>query len=237
MNGCPVLTPRLMAAASLVTPGAAVADIGTDHALLPAYLTAMGICPRAVASDLRPGPLSRARETVERFGLSDRVRLVLSDGLDGISPDDASDIVLCGMGGELIADILSRADWVRDGRHALILQPMTGIDKLRSWLFQNGFAAERETLAAEGRHIYYVMRMAPGSAGHYEPHEFYFGCGLAGDPLAREYLRRLIRRFEHIAAAAGASRRAPDRERAREAELILRGLRNLRDEWEDADVF
>jgi len=236
MNGCPVLTPRLMAAASLVTPGAAVADIGTDHALLPAYLTAAGICPRAVASDLRPGPLSRARETVERFGLSDKVKLALSDGLDGISPDDASEIILCGMGGELMADILSRAGWVRDGRHALILQPMTSIEKLRAWLFQNGFTAERETLAAEGEHIYYAMRMVPGDAGYCEPHELYFGRALIRDPLGREYLRCLIRRFEHIADAAGASRRAPDRERVREAKRILRGLRSLRDGWEDADV-
>lgn len=232
----PALSPRLMAAASLVEPGRTVADIGTDHALLPAYLVAKGICPRAVAADLRAGPLTRAKRTVERFGLSGRIRLVLSDGLNGIAPGDVEELVFCGMGGELMAELLSRAHWIRDGGHAVVLQPMSGIAGLRRWLFENGFAVRREKLAAEGRHLYYAMRAAPGQAGGYEPYELVFGRGLAKDAVGLEYLGRLVRRYRHIADKAGNSAREGDRERAEEAKSILRGLYLLRGEWGDTDA-
>ena len=83
-----MLDDRLLCAASLVRPGSRVADIGTDHAYLPLYLVEQGLCPSAIASDVRPGPADSARRHVSEAGLSDRIAVRLGDGLVGIAPDD-----------------------------------------------------------------------------------------------------------------------------------------------------
>ena len=103
------LSERLQALADLVPPGSRLADIGTDHAYLPVALVLSGKCPRAVVSDLREMPLENARQAIRRYHLEDRIVACLSDGLDEIAPDWAQDIIIAGMGGELIAAILARA--------------------------------------------------------------------------------------------------------------------------------
>ena len=115
------LKPRLQTAADMVRIGSRVADIGTDHAYLPASLILSGKIPSAVAADLRKGPLENAEETVRNNHIEDRVQLRLSDGLKCVSPDEADDIVIAGMGGILISEILTAAEWVRNPRYKLIL--------------------------------------------------------------------------------------------------------------------
>ena len=100
------LTPRLRAVANMVPAGARLADVGTDHAYLPACLLQEGVLQRAVVSDLRRGPLDRARATAERYSLTERMDFRLCDGLSGIDPDEVDAIVIAGMGGETIAAIL-----------------------------------------------------------------------------------------------------------------------------------
>ena len=98
-----VLSPRLKTAADMVRKGVVAADIGTDHAYLPSYLVLSGICPRALACDLRKGPLENAAETLEHWNIADKITLRLSDGLDELSAGEADDIIMAGMGGILIA--------------------------------------------------------------------------------------------------------------------------------------
>ena len=116
-----MLDERLKTVAALVRPGSRVADIGTDHGYLPVYLVKEGICPRAIAADLRSGPLESARRHVTAAGLSDRIDLRLGDGLTPIEPQEVDDMIIAGMGGETIAGILAAADWVRQPRLRLIL--------------------------------------------------------------------------------------------------------------------
>ena len=94
------LTPRLRSVAELVPRGARFADVGTDHAYLPVWLLQQGRITGAVASDLRPGPLERARGTAEKYGLTGRMDFRLCDGLSGIQPDEVNTIAMAGMGGE-----------------------------------------------------------------------------------------------------------------------------------------
>ena len=101
------LTPRLRTAADLVPAGARLADIGTDHAYLPAALLLEGKIPYAIAADLRHGPLLRAKETAAEYGCRDRMGFRLCDGLKGIRPEETDAIVIAGMGGETIAQILA----------------------------------------------------------------------------------------------------------------------------------
>lgn len=123
----------------MVRRGSSLADIGTDHGYLPAWLVKGGKCKSAVAADLRKSPLENAAETLRIYGVEDKVSLRLSDGLDCILPDEADDIVFAGMGGTLIAQLMERTDWLKDKSKRLIIQPMTHSENVREYLIKNGF--------------------------------------------------------------------------------------------------
>ena len=122
------LTPRLQAIAFQVPQGARLADIGTDHGYLPAWLLLNGKIETAIAADLRAGPLERARETSRQYGLEGAISFRLCDGLTGIAEDEVDTVAIAGMGGETISAILGNAPWIRD--KLLLLQPMTGASHL-----------------------------------------------------------------------------------------------------------
>ncbi len=138
------LRPRLQMLAAMVRDGIRIADIGTDHAYLPAFLVRSGKCSGGIAADLRKSPLENAAETLRIYQVEDRVSLRLSDGLDCILPEECDDIVFAGLGGTLIVEILARTPWVRDAEKRLILQPMTHSEDVRRFLCENGFSILRE---------------------------------------------------------------------------------------------
>lgn len=146
------LDSRLKTAADLCRKGTTVADVGTDHALLACYLAQNG-ARSVIASDVREGPLEAARRTVEQTGVTN-VRILLSDGLKAI--DFAEDVVICGMGGELIADIVEGCGFLTEDTR-FILQPMTKPDILRRRLYSAGFEIIEERTAYEGSRGYAVM--------------------------------------------------------------------------------
>lgn len=155
----PILNQRLMMAANLLTSGKAVADIGTDHAFLPIYLIREGIAERVIACDIAEGPLSVAKSNLEKYRLTDKIELRLADGLSGIAPLECDQITICGMGGETIAEIIEAAPWVRSPEVALVLQPMSCDDRLRTDLMQNGFSIEQERAVLSQGRVYTVMRV------------------------------------------------------------------------------
>ena len=128
------LDNRLKLCSDFVRKGAKLADIGTDHAYLPVWLCRIGRCPSALAADINPEPLKRGEGTIIESGLSDRIETRLSDGLKEIRRDEADDIVIAGMGGELIAKILSECSFATDSSKHFILQPMTRSEVLIAWL-------------------------------------------------------------------------------------------------------
>ena len=170
------LDARLSAVATLVRHGSIVADIGTDHAYLPAYLVGTGVCPRAIASDLRVGPLENARETVRAFGLEDRIQTVLSDGLDALTPGCCDDVILAGMGGILIAELLARTPWLCAPDIRVIAQPMSHHEDVRRFFFEHGFSLREEVCAVDGRHCYCAMAAEyTGASISYTPAQPYVG--------------------------------------------------------------
>lgn len=154
------LSPRLAAAARWVLPGRPLADIGTDHAYLPAHLVRTGIIPFAIAGDLMPGPLEAARATLVSEALQDRVQLRLGSGLRILQPGEVATASLCGMGGPLIARLLSEGPL--EGIRRLVLQPMGGEQRLRSWLGENGWRLVGEELVEDAGRIYVVLAAEPG---------------------------------------------------------------------------
>ena len=145
------LTPRLRQIAAWVRQGAHLADVGTDHAYLPVWLTLQGRVASAIASDLRRGPLDRAQETGRRYGVGDRITFRLGNGLAAVAPEECDTIVIAGMGGENIAQILAGAPWTADGRHTLLLQPQSRAEALRRFLAEHGFAVVGHDHLGHGR--------------------------------------------------------------------------------------
>ncbi len=155
-----MLNPRLQQVGQLVRKGSRLADIGTDHALLPVALVQNGTCVSAIASDIRKGPVAAATRTVTEAALTDRVSIRLGDGLSTVSAGEVDDIVIAGMGGETIAAILQAAAWTKHERYRFILQPMTRAEKLRRYLWENGFDILTETSVCDGRRCYTVLSVA-----------------------------------------------------------------------------
>lgn len=191
------LSPRLKAAADFVRCGKKIADIGTDHAHLPIYLVEKEICPCAVASDVRPGPIANAKENVIQAGLEDKISLRLASGLDKVSPDDAEDIIIAGMGGILIAELIEKAPWLKDSEKHLVLQPQSHAEILRDFLIKNGYRIEKEEICEDSGRLYCVMSVYFGSADRTYPecYEYYGEIPKCKNPLAEEYLQRLADRY------------------------------------------
>ncbi len=151
------LDSRLSLCASFVRQDSKLADIGTDHAYLPVWLCQNGVCKSAVAADINPEPLSRGQLTIAQAGLEDKVKTRLSDGLKSISEDEADDIVIAGMGGELIAKIILDCEYSRDKDKRFILQPMTKSELLIERLCQNGFEILSQDCCVASNKCYTVL--------------------------------------------------------------------------------
>ncbi len=148
-----MLTPRLQAVADLIEYTDSVIDIGTDHGYLPIYLLTSGKAKTACAADIRVGPLENARENIARYSVE--CECVLSDGFKNICKK-YSLACICGMGGETIANIISEGKEITPD--TLILQPMTGADKLRKFLFENGYEITDESFVTEGEKVYCLIK-------------------------------------------------------------------------------
>lgn len=223
------LTPRLRAIADQVPQGARLADIGTDHGYLPVWLLLAGRIDRAIASDLRAGPLERARETTARFGMGERVDFRLCDGLSGICSEEVDTVAIAGMGGETIASILEATPWTKMGT-LLLLQPMTGFAELRRWLQGNGYRILKERIACEGKRLYSILSVTGGEMPALTPAEQWAGRQ-NGDPLRREYLAMIRGKVEKALSGQRAAR-IPDQAAVEELEAVLSGLKTMEKELE-----
>ena len=153
------LNARLLSAAEFVRQNATFADIGTDHAYLPLFLLEGGRIRHAYCCDINEGPLASARRNAEECGRLSDMDFILTDGTTVLAHRGIGDYAICGMGGELIADIIDRAPHLKDSSVNLILQPMTRQAHLRRYLAEAGFEVTRESYSYDGGK-YYVCLLA-----------------------------------------------------------------------------
>ena len=151
------LSARLKKIVEFADKCGVVADIGTDHALVPVYLIENRLYQKAYACDIRPLPLKRAEKYILSRNLSDKISTILSNGLQNV-PDDTDTVIIAGMGGEMIIDIL-----LSDQAHkssTFVLQAMTAVDSLREFLYKNGYQIIDEDIVAEqnGKKLYSVIK-------------------------------------------------------------------------------
>ncbi|RQD76877.1 MAG: SAM-dependent methyltransferase, partial [Candidatus Syntrophonatronum acetioxidans] len=157
------LTPRLKTIASLVPEGSIAADIGADHGYLSVFLVEQGICPKVIAGEKNEKPLKKARELVKSMELEDRVLIRLGDGLEVIKKGyKVNTVIIAGMGGQTLVNILRKDYHKLKDIETLILQPMTDIPQVRKWLIENNYKIAREELAREGKQFYEIIVAEPG---------------------------------------------------------------------------
>ncbi len=152
-----MLDKRLKVAASYVRENSNCVDVGTDHAYLAVYLYENKITEHIVACDINEKPLNAAKKTINEHNLTGKIEVVLSNGLENIRSEQAEDIVICGMGGELIMSIILSSSYTKSSDKRFILQPMTNIPYLRKTLYENGYEILSETPVIDKNHVYTVM--------------------------------------------------------------------------------
>ena len=208
MEHFPKLTPRLQAIADMVSDCETLADIGTDHAYLPVYLLKTGKIRRAIASDLRKGPILRAESTISRYGV--KVETRLGGGMTTLKKGEADTVVIAGMGGILIADILAEsADLITEDT-VLILQPMTAMRELREYLSGSGLKIELEVLAREEDKLYHIMKVRRGEEKVTDLAELYFGRRLL--ETKPKYFDEYIAQRKHALSVAASGMERSERD-------------------------
>ena len=155
------LDARLTAAMELAGRTDTFADIGCDHGRLVCAMLQRGLCARAIAADISAPSLEKAAKLSEHVGLSDQIELRVGSGLSVLRKGEADTVAVLGMGGKLIAELLSDCPVPLMGAKRAIIQPMRGVEDLRSFLWENGYRIEHDRAIEDGGRLYQVMSVLP----------------------------------------------------------------------------
>ena len=197
-----ILKGRLKLIADKVPKCSVFADIGTDHAYLPIYLIKNNICTHAIASDVKPGPIRVANRNIMSHRLDSKIETRMGSGLDTLKLGEADTIVIAGMGGTLLAQLLDEGRDKAQRAKNLVLQPMNDLDIVRKWLYENGFNIYDEQMVDEGDKIYTVICATYENQCYENRAEFEYHVGEKlienNDPLLIKYCKMKIRQLERV---------------------------------------
>jgi len=224
------LSERLKLIADEIIEGETMADIGTDHGFLPIYLWETGKCPHVIMTDVSRGSLDKALADCGVEHPDEKFDLRLGDGLKVIGQGEVDDIVIAGMGGLLIGDIIEDDLTKSRSYKRFILQPRNNIGRLRNRLRTLGFMVTRESLVREGRFIWEILTVEPDPVNQGEVRE-YSACDDFPDtlaefrnPLTAEYLEKKLALEEKILGNI----RNNSRDAEKEAEFTIERIVQLR---------
>lgn len=220
------LSKRLKVCADMVSVGCRIADIGTDHAYLPIFLAKNNLISRAIASDINIGPLKIAKKNIYDNGLEDIIETRISEGLDNICEDEVDEIIIAGMGGNLISEILDKCKFKDKINKVFILQPMTCEYDLRLYLCSNGYCIEDEKAVCCKNKVYTVMMVKYiGKNSTFSETYYYIGKILKNyNEDTRLYLEKQIRDLKN---KKGGSRHLMDFDSEKKYDSIIYILENI----------
>ena len=208
------LGSRLAALAAFVPHGTRVADIGTDHAYLPIELVQKNIAISAVAADVHIGPYQAAKGNIENLGLNHKISVRFGDGLAVLSPGEVDTVVIAGMGGGTIIEILNSNPEVTSSLSRLILQPMVATGLVRRWLLANEWRIIDEALVQDDGTLYEIVVAEQGGSVIPEPIMYDIGMKLWDNKpeLLQLHIDSLIaqtKRVLHEMEASNTARQSP----------------------------
>lgn len=194
------ISKRLMTVAHAVKSGGVVADVGCDHAFTSIYMVKNGLADHMIATDIGKLPLMRAAEHIALSGLDDKIETRLSDGLEKLEPGEVRAIIISGMGGALMAQILCAGKSVLDKTNELVLSPQSEIFLVRRFLLGNGFIIDREYMVLEQGKYYVILHAVPGNEPIYNCIEEKYGRRLIQEknPLLKSFLEGELCRIESV---------------------------------------
>lgn len=188
------ISDRLKTVANMCHSGGVVADIGTDHAYLPIYLVSEGIAESAIAMDLRTGPLEKAKKHIRDNNLGDRIQTRLSDGLTCLGCGEADTVTICGMGGRLIAQILTKGKEAITPETQIIVSPQSEVGDFRHFLIDNNYAEINEKMIKDEGKFYFIIecgyQKSVMNKNQYSQAQYEYGWKLleSKDEVLKEYL-------------------------------------------------
>lgn len=168
---------RLLMAASLVCGGKTVCDVGCDHGKLSLYLVKSGKAEKIIATDINKMPLQKAIDLFAEHNISDKAQFYLTDGLQGLTETDAiTHVVICGLGGDTIAQIIHNAPFIKENEVQLVLLPAQSGDKVRQFLYENGYTITAEHTVGENKKFYTaISAQYTGETVQHNTYDCYIG--------------------------------------------------------------
>lgn len=225
------LSKRLQAVADLVTADYKLADIGTDHAYIPIYLTQQKKITEAVALDVNEGPLQRAEEHIRENGLEAEIETRLSNGFQALQPGEVQSAVIAGMGGGLVIRILTEGAEVVRKLEECILQPQSEIEKVRAFLLEKGYEFLEEDMVCEDGKYYPMMKAKPGemTGESWKPEELEYGKYLlaTAHPVLKQFLEREIQICHGVLESLAKQDTERAKERRREMEEQIQHVQHI----------
>ncbi|WP_352399938.1 class I SAM-dependent methyltransferase [Anaerotignum sp.] len=193
------ISKRLGEVAALVSYPT-VADIGTDHGYVPIYLHKKGKVKKALACDVRKGPLEKAKENILLYQVQDDIETRLGSGLVPVKPGEVETGVIAGMGGMLTVRILKDSPEVVASLKELILAPQHDVDEVRRYLHSIGFRIETEHMMKEDGKYYNIMRCIPGEERYPREIDYLYGAKLLmhKEPLLKEILTSEEKKYQVV---------------------------------------
>ncbi|MCR2044933.1 tRNA (adenine(22)-N(1))-methyltransferase [Anaerosalibacter massiliensis] len=194
------LSLRLITIKNFVKENSIVADIGTDHGYIPGYLIENNISKKVIATDISKGSLDKAIEYIEKIGYKEYIDTRLGNGLEVLKPYEVDTIIIAGMGGLLIKDIIEKDLEITKTINNFIFQPMGAAEELRKYLYENNFKIIDEKIIKEDGKYYEIIYVSRGK--DYIEDEIYYEISKKlldkKDPVLREFIEFKINKTEEI---------------------------------------
>lgn len=217
------LSKRLSAIKDMVPNNSIVADVGTDHGYIPVYLIENKISKKVIGTDISKGSLDKIIDLVRSLDLEDKIESRLGNGLDVIKPYEVDTLIVAGMGGLLIKDILEKSKKTTESINNFILQPMVGAKELRKYLIDNNFKIVDEDLVLEDNK-YYEIIFAKKEKSYMEKDIYYEISKILLDknhPLIKDFIQYKINKAEKIINEIGSIETEKSKEKHRELKELL----------------
>lgn len=220
------LSERLIHIINMIPKCNCLADIGTDHGFIPIYSVLNNISQKAIATDINKGPIKVANKNINRHDLHDKIETRVGAGLSPLNNSEADVIVIAGMGGVLISEIIESGIAIARSSRCMILQPVQYPEVLRKYLLSSGFSIVDEDIVKDENKYYYIIKVENSPSEKYEREVYYYTGKMLiqrRDPLVKEYISYKIKSLGEIL-----SNLSPFEQRKRYEELSF-----LKKEFED----